>query len=334
MLDLRAIEQQLRELRADQGEGDDVRGRFVDVRMAVLNLIVVAFRRQLAEGAAETLATLATRHPSRALVILAEPQAAVSRLDAHVAAHCQWSPGRTKQVCSEQVVLRARGTLVDHVASVITPLLISDLKTVIWWHGMPDPAAPLFRHLLEIADHLLVDSQDFATPASGLRHLLEVTGQRGRRCSVTDLAWIRLSPWREVVASCFDGEHAPNLKDVLEVAIEYGGTPDCSEALLSAGWLRGQLSPHLPVKLRPGPSGLGLHAIRVDTRQGGKPLQLAITRRGTAIHAESSGAAHAARTGRLLNAQGAEQLAAALAEFGDDPVFRRAVEHLPATDST
>jgi glucose-6-phosphate dehydrogenase assembly protein OpcA len=330
---VRAIEQQLRELRAEDREGDAPAGRYADIRMAVLNLIVVAFRRQLAEGAAETLATLAGRYPSRALVVLAEPQAPESRLDAHVAAHCQWSPGGTQQVCSEQVVLRARGAVVDHLASVITPLLISDLKAVVWWHGMPDLEAALFRQLLDIADRFLVDSQDFATPADGLRGLLEATGQTRQACSLVDLAWIRLTPWREVVAACFEGEQAPRMQDVRQVTIECDRQLAFSEALLCAGWLRGQLSPRLPVQLRPGPSGTGLHAIRIDAGSSGKPVRLAVARRGPAIHVESSGAAGATRTARLLNAQGAEALAVALAQFGQDPVFRRAVQHLPATES-
>ncbi len=326
MLDVHAIEEQLRLLRGNAGDGEDKAGRYADVRMAVLNLVVVTFQQRLAEEAAQTLALLASHHPSRAVIIFAEPQAKESRLEADLAAHCQWSPGGTKHVCSEQVALRAGGAVVEHLSSLIIPLLISELPIVVWWQGNPDPGAPLFHQLCDLGDALVVDSGDFATPAATLPGVLEATQRAARECALVDLAWTRLYPWRALLAQGFD--RGVRSGEVRDITIENGGDTPSAEALLCAGWLRGQLGTPLPLLLRGGFGEPGLHAVRIRALRGRRRMEFSIERRGAAIYAEGGGASRAAPRAPLVQATGTQTLAAALMQRGRDLVYERALAHL------
>jgi glucose-6-phosphate dehydrogenase assembly protein OpcA len=191
-------------------------------RASVLNLIVTVPDEKAANRVVETMIGLGVRHPSRAIVLAADPKAAGPTLDASITAHCNPGPEGAEPICFEVVVLSVHGEAADHLAGIVAPLLIHDLPTHIWWPGDPPFADPIFDQLVEIGDRVLVDSDEFSDLLHGLRRLTTLR----RRSGVGDLAWHRLAWWQELTAEFFDAprfrRYLPNLN---RLTIRYAVAP-------------------------------------------------------------------------------------------------------------
>jgi glucose-6-phosphate dehydrogenase assembly protein OpcA len=195
------------------------------------------------------------RHPSRALVLVPEREAGAAPLDARISTHCHDAIGGGDRVCYEEVVLVVRGDAAAHLAGIVTPLLIHDLPTHVWWPGDPPFSDPVFEQLVELSDRVLVDTADFGDLLGGLRRLANLRRQSG----VGDLAWQRLSWWQELTAQFFDAprfrRYLPNLSRLriryavpatgaaLHEADEVspGVAAPMAQALLYAGWIATRL---------------------------------------------------------------------------------------------
>ena len=180
------------------------------------------------EAARAALRGMAERHPSRTLLLFPDPNAGSNGIDATVALECYAVPGVDRQVCSEVVDLRLRGTRAKAPASVVEPLLISDLPVFLRWRGEPPWGSPELDQLVGVTDRLIVDStewDDLPHPYRNLSGLFE-------RTAVSDIAWARTSRWRMLLASLW-----PDVADVDTVRVH--GT--AAQALLVVGWLRSRL---------------------------------------------------------------------------------------------
>jgi glucose-6-phosphate dehydrogenase assembly protein OpcA len=191
-------------------------------RASVLNLIVMVADEEAASRVVETMVGLGVRHPSRAIVLSADPKAAGPTLNASITAHCNPGPEGAEPICFEVVVLSVHGDAADHLAGIVAPLLIHDLPTHIWWPGDPPFADPIFDQLVEIGDRVLVDTDEFSDLLHGLRRLTTLR----RRSGVGDLAWHRLAWWQELTAEFFDAprfrRYLPNLN---RLTIRYAVPP-------------------------------------------------------------------------------------------------------------
>jgi glucose-6-phosphate dehydrogenase assembly protein OpcA len=190
-------------------------------RASVLNLIVTVPSEASADRVVATMLGLGFRHPSRAIVLVAHPDAAGASLDASVSAHCHAFQG-DEQVCYEEVVLTVRGESAAHLNGIVAPLLIHDLPTLVWWPGDPPFADPIFDQLVELGDRLIIDSSDFSELLVGFRRLATLR----RRSGIGDLSWKRLGWWQELTAQFFDAprfrRYLPNLN---RVVIKYALPP-------------------------------------------------------------------------------------------------------------
>ena len=90
--------------------------------------------------AKRVLAGLAERHPSRT-IILVPLEGRKSSVEADATVRDFELPGG-REVLSEVIELRLRGDAADHPASVVLPLLISDLPAFCRWRGQPDWSSP------------------------------------------------------------------------------------------------------------------------------------------------------------------------------------------------
>jgi len=225
-------------------------------RASVLNLIVTVVDSAAADRVVRTLLGLGVRHPSRALVLVPEPGTAGAPLDARISTHCNDAVGGGDRVCYEEVVLAVRGEAAEHLAGIVTPLLIHDLPTHVWWPGDPPFRDPVFEQLVEVSDRVIVDSADFVDLLAGLRRLTNLR----RHSGLGDLSWERLSWWQELTAQFFDAprfrRYLPNLS---RLAIRYavpapgarpreeadevapGVAAPMAQALLYAGWIATRL---------------------------------------------------------------------------------------------
>jgi hypothetical protein len=180
------------------------------------------------ERARTALAGMAERHPSRTILLVPDPGSGVSRIDAHVSLECYAVPDVDRNVCSEVVELALRGDRAKVPASIVQPLLISDLPVFLRWRGEPPWDAQELEQLVDLTDRLVVDSTEWEAlprPYPRLAELFE-------RTAVSDIAWERTSRWRALLASLW-----PGIADVGTIRVH--GT--AAQGHLLAGWLRSRL---------------------------------------------------------------------------------------------
>jgi glucose-6-phosphate dehydrogenase assembly protein OpcA len=181
-----------------------------------------------AEQARGALAGMAEQHPSRTLLLFPEPDAGESRVDGTVSLESYQVPGSDRHIVTEVIELRLLGARAKAPASVVLPMLISDLPVFLRWRGEPPWGAGELTQLLEIVDRLIVDSTEW----DGLPHSYARLSELFERTAVSDIAWARTERWRRLLASLW-----PDIGGVGTIRVR--GTQ--AQALLLAGWLRSRL---------------------------------------------------------------------------------------------
>jgi glucose-6-phosphate dehydrogenase assembly protein OpcA len=181
------------------------------------------------EGAArETLEGLAERHPSRGIMLLPVPESQRDELDAEVLVRCFRNESLGRDVCAEVIVIRLNGERASAPASVVLPLLVSDLPVFLRWRGEPPFAEQPFEELVDVADRLIVDSREWRDPERAMASLAAYLP----RVAISDISWARTEPWRRGLAELW-----PGVADAAELRIV---GPD-ADALLLAHWLGSRL---------------------------------------------------------------------------------------------
>ena len=273
-----ALERELARLRRARSTHAREHGSAV-ARTSVLNIVVFATREVHAVRAGRTIAQLALGHPSRAIVVHAGQPAGSNGdadLDLAMYAHLPEADA-TRQVCYEQVLIRACGDTQERIASAVIPLLLPDLPVFLWWTGTPPLEEPVFESLLGLADRLILDSADVARPETTLPGIARVCDAGRGRYGVTDLNWTRLTRWRDLLAAFFE---VPRWRPYLEAmnGIRIGFAVDAdgrevhpSQALLLLGWFASRLGWRAAGALAPSEAGGLLFAMR---RAGGPPVNV------------------------------------------------------------
>jgi Glucose-6-phosphate dehydrogenase subunit N-terminal domain/Glucose-6-phosphate dehydrogenase subunit C-terminal domain len=180
------------------------------------------------EKAVAALAGMGERHPSRTILLFPEHDSGLDRIDAEVTLMCYTVPGVERSVCSEVVALRLHGTRAKAPASIVEPLLISDLPVFLRWRGEPPWGAQELDQLVGITDRLIIDSTEWDDVPFAYRRLAELF----RRAATSDIAWARTSRWRSLLSSLW-----PGIADVQTIRVR--GT--AAQAWLLVGWLRSRL---------------------------------------------------------------------------------------------
>ncbi len=227
------ILKQLEELWIEMGRAEP------DKRSAVLRACSMTFLVALeetddAQAAGETLAELMHEHPSRAIVLRIDTQPG-DTLEAAVLAQC-WMPfGRRQQICCERIEIRASAARLEEVPRIVMGVMVPDLPVVLWCRGGELCRDGRFQGLFPLIDKLIVDSAHFADASEGIEFVRSLRG----RVLTADLAWTRLTRWREMVALLFDDPRSRALAAHVErVRIRHrsGQTPAAAHYL--ASWLK------------------------------------------------------------------------------------------------
>ena len=243
-IDVTAIERELTSLWKQASEDED----HGVIRSSILNLLVYVAETSEAREIDDTLTEITASHPSRAILMIADQQAAGSRLEAHVTSKCTLPTATSKQVCCEQVTITAAGSGVAELPSAVPPLLMSDLPVYLWWRAVPrirDKA--LFRKLADISDRVIIDSSLFNDPHRDVVSMASVLRDTPRWTAISDLNWARLTAWRALLAGFYDvQDYRPMLDQLDQLVIEYA--PPSTDralipprALLLVGWLASRL---------------------------------------------------------------------------------------------
>lgn len=197
----------------------------------VLNLVVVLDRAWKGE-IANRLEQVGRYHASR--TVLCAVEEGREELDATaVMAYDQRTPAGIG-VLYERVEIDIGPSHLAHLDTVIDPVIVSEMPTVLWCpHGHEEA----IQALLGMIDVILLDSDQLYEPADSLANVERLLDS----AYVVDLAWLRTVPWRERLAASFDPpERLERLKELrgLEVRYRPGSTVS---ALLMAGWLTSRL---------------------------------------------------------------------------------------------
>jgi len=195
-----------------------------------LNLLVAPADDVAPDALATQLAGLADRHPSRTIVVR---EHAAPQLDATVAIDCTIGSGAgSAGHCHDMALLVAEAETLAHADSLVRPLRVAGLPTVLWLPGTR--ASHAQDPLATLADAIVLDS------ASASGAALPAAFERAAALDVArvrDVAWLRLRRWRRHVAARFDDPEALALLACIDRVELRSCAPQQASALLLAGWI-------------------------------------------------------------------------------------------------
>jgi len=203
-----------------------------DAPARVLNLIAVVDREWRGE-VENRLEKVGRYHASRTVLCAVEPKR--TTIDAHVRLITDESaqPGEFS-LMHEHVVVDIGPQHVKHLDTIVDPLVVTDLPTMVWApHGHHEAVDSVMR----LSQVVLLDTVSEPSIEQGLAWASGLAD----RAYVVDLAWLRSTPWRERIAATFD---PPAFRDQLHaittVCVRHH--PDSGVAgVLLFGWLASRL---------------------------------------------------------------------------------------------
>ena len=204
---------------------------FVPAR--VLNLVVVVDGEYRGE-VENRLERVGRYHPSR-LVVCAVREGRTT-LDAWCKVSeddARAEPGHIT-VGREHVELEVGRKHLKSLDTIVDPLVVPDLATVVWApHGHAEGVDALRR----LAQVVLVDSLDEPDVATALHRAEDLL----EHAYVVDLAWLRSTPWRERVAAAFDPPaQRRSIGEIAAVTVRHRADSDAA-GVLFCGWLASRL---------------------------------------------------------------------------------------------
>jgi hypothetical protein len=207
------------------------------------------------DAARGALAGLADAHPSRTILLVPDPDAERDAIDASVSVYCFDLESEADHVCSEVVELHLYGCRAESPASIIEPLLISDLPVFSRWRGRPPFGSRVLEEMVHVVDRLIVDSSEWDDVSGAYEELPKVFDGT----AVSDIAFRRSLRWRALLAELW-----PGIADVKKIAV----TGPEADALLLAGWLRSRLDRKIALEHEPADE---LRAVSIDGEPAGTP---------------------------------------------------------------
>lgn len=221
-----------------ESEADGKAGEQPIVRVCLGNVAVVTEAARCA-AIAEEMDRLGFRRPSRVLIAGIEPEKTEGGVKASIRAVCHRPSPDTPQICCEQIHLSCGPEDIPLLRGIVTPLMEADLPSLLWWD----------RDWIDCPESLIALAEDVGAIMYDFEKVrrYETLRDLGRRLSdveISDLAWVRLEPWRREMAHVFEDRlMQPLLRQIHEVVILEAerDAPFPASSLLFHGWLAGQL---------------------------------------------------------------------------------------------
>jgi len=227
----------------------------IAVRTGVMNLAVVANGAERAAHAASILATL-PRNPSRTLFIVPRDPEGPATFAARLEVFCAVTPrGDGTSACTELLWIDVGGPAAHHLASIVPPLSLHDLPTLLWWDAPVNAAESDVRQLLRGVDRVIIDGA--TQPSDGLATVRTLfTAAESAGVAVTDFALLRQGRWRDSIATMFDEEAAaPFLNAINNISIDYSAGKGSSTSInvvrpaYHVAWLASRLNATIQTSL-------------------------------------------------------------------------------------
>lgn len=246
---LDAVESELDKMWREANTSVAATGGQAYARNSVLTLVAFTSGQTEAQRVINIVHGLTTQHPSRAIVIQAEPTQQGNAIAAYVGTQV----GANAASYGEDIAIEAQSQAVRHLPGVVLPLIAASLPSFLWWTGNPPWGSELLEALVDGCDRVIVDTSEMAHPERSLAALEDVIRRKKARCAISDINWTVQAPWREIVAQFFDAPTMrPYLENIERITIEYaagdeyargeqGAQLNTSQGLIFAGWLISRL---------------------------------------------------------------------------------------------
>jgi glucose-6-phosphate dehydrogenase assembly protein OpcA len=219
--------------------------------MGMVMTLVIVVDEDDAEAAMRAAREASHEHPSRVLGVILGDRRGAAEVNAQVGTGSGWS--------GETALIRLKGEVVQHCASVVLPLLLPDSPVAVWWPNHP-PDDPANDPLGRLAQRRITDA------ASAVRGKTKAMHQQCVAYTVgnTDLAWTRITPWRALLAAALE-------QQPLKVT---GGSVTAERISPSADLLTAWLADRLRIEVqRKNSRGPGITEVVLDTADG--PIRIA-----------------------------------------------------------
>jgi glucose-6-phosphate dehydrogenase assembly protein OpcA len=205
------------------------------VAARALNLVCIV-DAQFSGEIANRLRGVGRYHASRTVVCSVEPGRTTIDARATVASEADPRPGEFS-LMRETVVVSVGERHLPYLARIVDPLVVTDLSTVVWSpHGHPEAVDSLVTPAggsTPIGQCVMLDS----VGEPDARDALDRVCSLAERVDIVDLAWLRVTPWRERVAAHYDpADRRPDLRTVSKISVRHGSESLVS-GLLLVGWL-------------------------------------------------------------------------------------------------
>ena len=189
------------------------------LRACSMTLVAVAEADDDTAALGETIAALMPEHPARSILIrlLGEGERALSQ---RVYQQC-WKPfGQRQQICCEQIEITASDPALADLPSVILPLAVPDLPMILWCRSARLVRRPEFGGIAGMATKVVTDSAADADAIDAIRRMADAVHSAN---IFADLAWTRLTRWRETLARVFENRDTlARLSQVNRVQVRFG----------------------------------------------------------------------------------------------------------------
>lgn len=198
----------------------------------VMNLVCVVDKEWSGE-IANRLRKVGRLHPSRTIVCAVEEKRTTLDAVATVAGPADTKTGDFA-VLRETVIVACGPQHLAHLDTVVDPLVVTDLPTMVWApHGHTEGVDAL-RGLSQV---VLLDSVDEPDVGEALARAKDLSDG----LYVVDLAWLRSTPWRERIAATFDPAATRGDLRLLSRVNVLHHPESAAAALLLVGWLASRL---------------------------------------------------------------------------------------------
>ncbi len=211
----------------------------------VLTLVVVVSEDDASE-AMDAARQASHEHPARVLGVILGDGRGAAEINAQVSVGQGWG--------GETALIRLKGEVTKHPASVVLPLLLPDSPVVVWWPS-DHPDDPASDPIGALGQRRITDSAFVSRgKLKALRAQCETYAPGN-----TDLAWTRITPWRALLAAALD-QHPLKVRRVAVTAERISPSAD-----LLLAWLAERLKVPAERKSSQGP---GITEVVMETAEG------------------------------------------------------------------
>ncbi|HYL28144.1 MAG TPA: glucose-6-phosphate dehydrogenase assembly protein OpcA [Candidatus Nitrosotalea sp.] len=196
------------------------RERGGDASVATMTIVVFFENTAIGELARERIRLLASKHPSRVIVLDGDQTQQSFRVES-----------------SDWVELGVKGSAAEVLRSAVSALRLPDVPVVLTWIAPGIGEDLRFEALCENAQTVVYNSSLVDSGNAALCELVDYVDAHPE-LPLADIAYLRLAPWQESIAIFFDGAAAAELTELEHIEIVCGSEP---EAFYLLGWLASRL---------------------------------------------------------------------------------------------